>query len=151
MLINEKEYRGLGMERSEKAVGYKHSRCNCCQAVLLSFADELGLDEETLMKIGACYGAGMGGMGATCGALCGAEIVQGMKLYEGRPMHRQSRELYSKFEEAAGATICKDLKGAETGVVLCSCDDCVRYAVKLVEKMDELTYQREMKRDNFIR
>lgn len=121
------------MERIEKAVKYKNSGCNCCQAVLLSFADELGMDEETLMKIGACYGGGMGGMGATCGALCGAEIVLGLRHYEGKPMHRQARELYTNFEKASGATICKELKGAGTGKALCSCDDCVRHAVELLE------------------
>ena len=33
------------------------------------------------------------------------------------------------FAEKCGATICKDLKGIETGRVLCSCPECVRNAV----------------------
>ena len=29
-------------DRAEQAVAYKHGDCNCAQAVLLAFADELG-------------------------------------------------------------------------------------------------------------
>ena len=34
-----------------------------------------------------------------------------------------------------GATVCKDLKGLETGKVLCPCDDCVRNAVTAYESI----------------
>ena len=37
-----------------------------------------------------------------------------------------------------GASICKDLKGRDTGVVLCECDDCVRNAVSILEEQDGL-------------
>lgn len=40
-----------------------------------------------------------------------------------------SRQLVAGFQEKCGATICKDLKGIETGRVLCSCPECVRNAV----------------------
>ena len=40
-----------------------------------------------------------------------------------------SRQLAAGFQEKCGATICKDLKGIETGRVLCSCPECVRNAV----------------------
>ena len=42
-------------------------------------------------------------------------------------------ETLAKFKEKCGATICKDLKGRDTGVVICECDDCVRHAVEVVE------------------
>ena len=30
----------------------------------------------------------------------------------------------------SGAVVCRELKGLDTGTVLCSCDDCVRNAVE---------------------
>ena len=32
-----------------------------------------------------------------------------------------------------GATICRELKGVGTGKVLCSCEDCVRNAIRAAE------------------
>ena len=48
----------------------KHTRgYNCAQIVLCSYAEELGIDEETLFRISEGFGAGMGGMMQTCGAV----------------------------------------------------------------------------------
>ena len=99
-------------DRAEKAVAYKHKDCNCAQAVLL----------------------GMGCMEATCGALCGASMVMGLCNKSGKPTAAIMRDILHEFQEKAGATICKDLKGIETGRMLCSCDDCVRYAVRAAEQ-----------------
>ncbi len=122
------------MNKAEYAVEMK-KKYNCCQAVLLAFKEELGLDEEFLVKLGAGFGSGMGGLDGTCGALCGAEMILGLYGYEGRRMNPQARELHNRFGEMCGATICRDLKGVDTGTVLCSCDDCVRNAAKLVEEL----------------
>ena len=43
-------------------------------------------------------------------------------------------EFSKKFEEIAGSTICKEIKGIESSKVLLSCEDCIREAAKLVEK-----------------
>jgi len=79
---------------------------------------------------GACFGVGMGCMEATCGA----QMVQGMKKYENKPMLGQAKEMLEAFKKLSGATICGDLKGAKNGVVICSCDDCVRNGVTIAEK-----------------
>lgn len=120
------------MDRIEKAIEYKHSGCNCCQAVLMSFEDELELTGEQLRTLGSGFGAGMGCMEATCGALVGANMVLGLKNTGNKPTAPQSRQLLNDFKTQCGATICKELKGIETGKVLCECDDCVRNAVKLL-------------------
>ena len=126
------------MDRREKAVELKHNGHNCCQAVLYAFDDELSLAEDDLNRIGAAYGVGMGCMEAICGALCAAEMILGMKEYEGRPILRDAAALHKAFTEKCGASICKDLKGKDTGVVLCECDDCVRNAVSILEEQDGL-------------
>ncbi|MBP3240892.1 MAG: C_GCAxxG_C_C family protein [Oribacterium sp.] len=120
------------MDRIEKAVEYKHSGCNCCQAVLEAFRDELDLSEDQIRTLGSGFGIGMGCMEATCGALVGANMVLGLRNKTNKPIIPQSRQLLNDFKAACGATICKELKGIESGKVLCECDDCVRNAVKLL-------------------
>ena len=83
---------------------------------------------DTLMKLGAGYAAGMGCMESTCGALIGAVMVAGV-VTNGKGTPRISKELLQSFQEKCGATICKDLKGVETGAPLCPCPECVRNAV----------------------
>ena len=114
-------------ERAARAVELK-AGCNCAQAVVLSYADKLPLEEETLKKLAAGYGGGMGCMEGTCGALVGAVMVAGI-LTDGQGTGRYAREILLGFRERCGATICKDLKGVETGKVLCPCTECVRNAV----------------------
>ena len=75
-----------GMPRREQGVMYKRTY-NCCQSVLLAFAPELGLPEEKLLAMGACFGSGMGSMDETCGALCGAQMAQGLLKFDNRRMN----------------------------------------------------------------
>lgn len=119
------------MNRKEKAVEYFHSGCNCCQAVLSAFTDEQHTEE--MKRMGAAFGLGMGNMEGTCGALVAAEMLLGLKTYEGRPMIKKAAAVSELFRTLSGATICKEIKGRETGKVLCSCDDCVRNAVTIAE------------------
>ena len=123
------------MDRKEYAVQLKHSGYNCCQAVLCAFVDEVGMTEEELKRIGAAFGVGMGCLEATCGALIGAQILMGIKKYQGRTMLRDAAGVLRQFEGICKATLCKDLKGRDTGIVLCECDDCVRNAVTIAESM----------------
>lgn len=116
------------MDRVETAAAIKR-QANCCQAVLLAYADVLEADETQLSMLGKPFGAGMGCMEATCGALVGAGMVLGM--CGGNMM--QAKALHQKFTERCGASVCKELKGVETGKVLCPCDECVRNAVRALE------------------
>lgn len=122
------------MTRAENAALLKSAH-NCCQAVLLAFEDKLPLDKETLLALGATFGSGMGGVKGTCGALVGAEMVLGLLGYQGSGMNKYSRDLFGRFEEKVGATICADIKGFVTGRTLCSCEDCCRYAVEAAEEV----------------
>ena len=123
------------MNKQERAVELKHNGCNCCQAVLCAFAEESGLSEDLLKQLGAGFGAGMGCMEATCGALVGAQILLGLKKYSGKPVMAEAKALHRNFSQKCGASICKVLKGLETGKVLCECDECVRTAAALAEEV----------------
>ena len=102
---------------------------NCCQAVLVAFADEADRSEEDLLRLGSGFGSGMGTMEGTCGALVGAIMVSSLLSEKGAAM-AASRAIMPRFKELCGATICRDLKGIDTGKILCSCENCVRNAVR---------------------
>ena len=116
----------------DERMGYAAQRTkemNCCQAVLVAFADKLGKGEDDLLRLGSGFGSGMATMEGTCGALVGAIIVSSLLSPDGEARNN-SRAIMSRFKElCGGATICRDLKGIETGKMLCSCEDCVRNAV----------------------
>ena len=101
---------------------------NCCQAVVRAFADTVPLDEATLTSLAAGFGSGMGTMEGSCGALVGAVMVAGLRT-GGNGTMALSRRILPRFRELCGATICRELKGVDTGKPLCSCEDCVRNAV----------------------
>ena len=116
-------------ERMDYAARRK-KEMNCCQAVLVAFADKLGKGEDDLLRLGSGFGSGMATMEGTCGALVGAIMVSSLLSPDGEARNN-SRAIMSRFKElCGGATICRDLKGIGTGKVLCSCEDCVRNAVR---------------------
>ena len=47
---------------------------------------------------------------------------------------RLARDIHARFLAKCGATICKDLKGRDTGRVLCECPECYRNAVLAAEE-----------------
>lgn len=118
--------------RKQMAVEKKHCGLNCAQAVLCTYADIAGIDEETAIRLAAPFGAGMGNMEGTCGAITGAGLVLGL-VSEG-PATKQMRQIMNKFRERNGATQCKLLKGVGTGKVLRECSDCVADAAEFLEE-----------------
>ena len=68
------------MEETEALRARTDVHYNCCQSVLVPFADLCGLDKETAFKLGANFGSGMR-HGSTCGAVTGALMVLGPVSY----------------------------------------------------------------------
>ena len=121
---------GMTLEERMEYAAKRKREMNCCQAVLVAFADRLGKSEDELLRLGSGFGSGMATMEGTCGALVGAIMVSSLLSPEGEARNN-SRAIMSRFKElCGGATICRDLKGIGTGKVLCSCEDCVRNAVR---------------------
>ncbi len=115
-------------ERAAQAAEWKAGGvCTCCQAVTLILADQTGLTEEQLRCISSGFAVSMGTMEGPCGALVGAVMVAGLKL--GGPSVRFAKELAENFRRRTGSLICGELKGRDTGVLLCPCEECVRQAV----------------------
>ena len=133
-------------DRIQKALENHKKGMNCCQAVVCTFADALDADENIVFALGEGFGAGMGGMECTCGAVSGAVILAGLKnssknvenpTTKGKT-YQLSKAIVKEFEIKNGSVICKELKGIGTGKVLRSCDGCISDAVELVEKILEL-------------
>ena len=129
--------------RADRAIACHNKGYNCAQSVAFAFLDKVDIDPETLFKVTEGLGLGMGGMEGTCGALTGACVVAGMKKSCGNlenpvskgETYSYSRQILKKFLDQNKATRCKDLKGVETGVVLRSCQDCIRDAAKFLEEV----------------
>lgn len=109
-------------------------RYNCTQAVLTTYPDLTGLDEETAMSMTDGFAAGMTNMEGTCGALVGAGLVLGLANRDKAKTRKQMRAVMTKFQERNHATQCKLLKGLGTHVVLRECPLCVADACELMEQ-----------------
>ena len=112
--------------RADAAVHY-----NCCQAVLIPFAAEMGVTEEQAFKMGAHFGSGMR-HGSTCGAITGALMVLGMLGYG----EQAATAMLRKVREERGALDCANLLriSAEAGIPRKThCDGIVCEMVQVVE------------------
>ena len=123
-----KDLTEMTIEARKEYAAERKKEMNCCQAVLVAFADKLGKNENELLRLGSGFGSGMATMEGTCGALVGAIMVSSLLSPKGEARNN-SRAIMSRFKELCGATICRELKGVGTGKMLCGCEDCVRNAV----------------------
>lgn len=131
------------MTKKELAISLHDQKYNCAQSVACAFAEDLGIDKQTLFKVCEGFGLGMGCMNGTCGAISGAVALLGMKNSDGNltdpatkvSTYQLSKELLEKFQQKNSSTICKELKGIGTGTVLRSCPGCIEDAVELVEEI----------------
>ena len=127
------------MESRVQDAADRHSRgYNCAQAVACTYADLVGVSEEDMFRLSSGLGLGMGGMEGTCGALSGACLLTTIATHgEGgkAAAYATSRRLVERFRVEVGATRCRDIKGVDTGSVLCPCHECVIRAARIVEEV----------------
>jgi C_GCAxxG_C_C family probable redox protein len=102
----------------ETAVNRFEEGCSCAQAIFSTYAEDLGMDRLTAMRVSAGFGGGMGRMAQTCGAVTGAFMVLGLK-HGGEDgdarekAYQLVREFASRFEAQQGSLLCKDLMGCD--------------------------------------
>ena len=118
-----------------KAITNHHNKFNCAQAVACAFAEDLGMDEQTVFRMMEGFGFGMGSM-HECGAVSAMAAVAGMKESPAskKTSYKASKAMLKAFEEKNGSTICSVIKGVETKTVLRSCDGCVEDATDIIER-----------------
>ena len=129
------------MTKAEEAVGKHSCGYNCAQAVVCSFADKLGMDEQQLFKLSEGFGLGMGSK-KVCGAVSGMQMVAGFLSSDGNmdapatkaQTYKGMRELQQEFENKNSSIICEELLGGPGKPKLRSCPGCVEDAATILEE-----------------
>ncbi len=141
------------MNRVEQAVEKFDQGYNCSQAILSSFSEQLGLNEELALKIATGFGGGMH-INGTCGAVTGAFMVLGLKFGNTEQNKDAKEKTYRKvvqysrkFSDQHGSTQCHELidcdittlegvkKAREKGVFSVICPRLVKSAAEILEEM----------------
>ena len=116
--------------KAEHAAELHQRGCNCAQAVACTFCKEFGISEDDMFRIAEGFGLGMA-------MIIGLDNSQGGTEEGSRTKgdtYKKIRSKVEKFKEKNGSCICRELKGVETGKVLCSCPQCIADAVALTEE-----------------
>jgi len=75
----------------------------CSQSVLGAFAEDLGLDMNTALRIASPFGGGMGRMREVCGAMTGAFMVLGLIYGFDSPSADKKADVYRRVNQIADA------------------------------------------------
>jgi C_GCAxxG_C_C family probable redox protein len=105
----------MGMK--EEAVAYFEQGYVCSQAILAAYGTKLGLERETAFRLAGPFGAGMGRMGFTCGAVAGAFMVIGLKYGTADLENTEDKEkaygmvraFTERFVKRHGTMVCREL------------------------------------------
>ena len=106
---------------SEKAGKLFREGYNCAQSVFCAFADDLGIDFETALKLSSSFGGGMGRLREVCGAVSAMFMIAGLKYGYTTPNNDEIKgehyariqELAKRFKEKHGTIICRELLGLD--------------------------------------
>jgi len=140
------------MEKSLKAKARFEEGFACSQSVFSTLAPDLGVSEETALKIGSAFGGGMTRHGEVCGAVTGALMALGLKFgataaNDEDKIRIASQELMRRFAEKNGSLLCRELlgyrlispeelkKAQENNVFSKICPRLVEHATQLAEEI----------------
>ena len=104
------------MNRVETAVSLFDGGFLCSQALLSTYGKHFGVEEELAERIATGFGAGMGRLANTCGAVTGAIMLLGLK-YGGRgddleareATYQRVREFVTRFKARNSSVMCREL------------------------------------------
>ena len=77
-----------------QAAEYHARGFNCAQAVACTLAPAVGLDPQVAFTLTEGFGAGMGGMTETCGAISGAVAIMGFVMSDGMENPKTKGQTY---------------------------------------------------------
>ncbi len=111
----------VNQTRIDQAVSTFSSGFNCAESIVSAYAESLGMDRRTAIRMACGLGAGMSRMSGICGAVSGAILVLGMEFGRDHPYdevskeatYRNVRELCRRFEITHGSTGCANLLGVD--------------------------------------
>lgn len=147
--------------RPERAEQLFREGYNCCQAVVGAFADEIGLDMQTAMRLASSFGGGVGRLREVCGTVSGIAIVAGLLYGPGDVTapaakgahYKLIQKLAGKFKEQNGSIVCRELLEGVTVTTGATpeerttkyyekrpCAEYVKFAAQILD--DEITAQK---------
>ncbi|MDP2038404.1 MAG: C-GCAxxG-C-C family protein [Ignavibacteria bacterium] len=105
------------MKPAEKAIKLYKEEYNCSQAILSAYAEELGIDEQTAIRVASSFGGGIARTGKTCGAVTGALMVIGLKQWNSNVekeeakahVYKLSNQLMDEFKARNKTLNCEEL------------------------------------------
>lgn len=144
--------------REQKAIQSFKSGLNCAQSVINSFADDLPVNIDQALGMSVGFGAGMGRLQETCGAVTGAFMVLGMYNSGRYSDNKEKKEAsyamiqqYNKrFTAVHGTTNCKSLLNCDLRTTEGQrqfhhnnlheevCEKCIATSVKIIEDLIEI-------------
>ena len=107
----------------EKARTLHTQGCNCCQSVVMAYADRLPIEAKDAMNVSAPFGRGLAGTREVCGCVSGMAMVCGLTEHTD-----QVRPLIEKFREDNGDIVC----GRLLQMGKRPCNEMVAYAAGLL-------------------
>ncbi|MBD5549527.1 MAG: EAL domain-containing protein [Lachnospiraceae bacterium] len=153
------------MTHKERADQLLHQQYHCSQALFGAFAQDLGIDLKTALKISTCFGGGMR-QGGTCGCITAAMLVLGMALGFHDSLDRElevygnkkTTEFIHLFTKRMNGMVnCRDILGKDIskpeelalirkeGLILQKCPRAINISIEILEDMlaDHLKYMTE--------
>jgi len=117
--LQKQRLREKKLNRAEEAKKQFEKGFHCAPAVLSTYNEQLGLEKALALKIACGFGAGIGRMGKTCGAVTGALMVIGLKHGQANLADQESsqrtyalvKEFIDRFTTLHGSIECKELIG----------------------------------------
>lgn len=141
--------------RMMKAIDSFNSCLNCAQSVLSVYAKELDFDTEMALRISCGFGAGMGQLQETCGAVTGSFMVLGLhnsKIYSENDDRKEGTKINIQnfnegFQTIHGTLKCRellncDLKSTqgqkyfkENNLKKHVCEKCISDSIQLIDQI----------------
>lgn len=110
-----------GNKYSKKAGELFRQGYNCAQSVFCAFADEVGMDFNTALKLSSSFGGGMGRLREVCGAVSAMFMIAGLKYGYTTPNndtikaehYKRIQKLAEEFKKKNKTIICRELLGLD--------------------------------------
>ena len=89
---------------------------SCSQSVFSAYASQLGIEDETALKLASPFGGGVAHQGQVCGAVTGALMAIGLArgsatLDKKDETYRMAEEFVKRFQERHDTILCRELIG----------------------------------------
>ncbi|MGA2332895.1 MAG: C-GCAxxG-C-C family protein [Syntrophales bacterium] len=98
---------------------HRNGGLSCSQALLTVYGETYGIDPEKAMLLGRPLAGGIGGQGETCGYIAAAILILAYAYNDKdeadarKNTHPVVTNLFRRFKERHGTTMCKELLGAD--------------------------------------